>query len=278
MNEPRIGSDRHDFAVGVIGGPTAVIDYAGLRIVTDPTFDPPGDYGAYRKLTAPAVEAADLGPVDVVLLSHDDHADNLDTAGRRFATTVPALLTGPRAAGRLGGNARGLAPFETYSFADRGSSLVAHAVPAQHGPSDGVRDDNGDINAEVTGFVLQAPGWPTVYVSGDNASIAPVVQISKVFSSVDVAVLHAGAGRVPAKFDGRALTLTAERAADVAQLLGAPHVVAVHCEGWSLYSQGPDDVRHAFEDTGIVDRLRYAPPGTWAIRGLASLGSRAAEN
>jgi hypothetical protein len=32
-----------------------------------------------HKLTGPAVAAADLGPIDVVLLSHD-HGDNLDAA------------------------------------------------------------------------------------------------------------------------------------------------------------------------------------------------------
>jgi len=272
MNQMSIGSVRHDFAVGVVGGPTAVIDYAGMRIVTDPTFDPPGDYGAYRKLAGPAVTVDELGPVDAVLLSHDDHADNLDVSGRRFAASVPVLLTGPQGARRLGGNAHGIAPFETFSFAEHGSPLVVHAVPAQHGPSDGPRDDNGDINAEVIGFMLRAPGRPTVYVSGDNASIGPVAQIADVFGAVDVAVLHAGAGRVPAKFGGRALTLTAERTADVAQLPRAPHVVPVHCEGWSLYSQGPDDVRHAFDDAGISDRLRYAAPGSWALRGLTSLG------
>jgi len=269
MNQADIGPVRHDFAVGVVGGPTSVIDYAGMRIVTDPTFDPPGDFGAYRKLAGPAVTIDELGPVDAVLLSHDDHADNLDVSGRRFAASVPVLLTGPGAARRLGGNAHGIAPFETFSFAEYGSTLVVHAVPAQHGPSDGVRDDNGDINAEVIGFVLQAPGWPTVYVSGDNASIAPVMQIAEAFDAVDVAVLHTGAGRVPAKFDGRALTLTAERAADVAQLLGAARVIPVHCEGWSLYSQTPDDVRRAFDDTGIGDRLRHASPGSWAVVGLS---------
>ena len=28
----------------LVGGPTALITYGGLRVLTDPTFDPPGDY------------------------------------------------------------------------------------------------------------------------------------------------------------------------------------------------------------------------------------------
>ena len=72
-----------------VGGPTLVLDLAGLRVVTDPTFDPPGQHpiGDGRvlvKLAGPAVSTASLGAVDLVLLSHDQHPDNLDTAGREL--------------------------------------------------------------------------------------------------------------------------------------------------------------------------------------------------
>jgi hypothetical protein len=71
-----------------IGGPTALIEVGGWRLLTDPTFDPPGqkyNFGrgtSSRKTTAAAISPAELGPIDAVLLSHDHHADNLDPAGR----------------------------------------------------------------------------------------------------------------------------------------------------------------------------------------------------
>src|SRR5215469_8376988 len=43
--EALVGPGRRPFGIAVVGGPTAVIDIAGTRIVTDPTFDPPTDYG-----------------------------------------------------------------------------------------------------------------------------------------------------------------------------------------------------------------------------------------
>lgn len=270
-----MSSQRHPLAIGVIGGPTAVIDYGGLRFVTEPTFDPPGDYGAYRKEIGPALSPAELGAVDAVLLSHDLHPDNFDHAGRTFAQTVPVILTGPQAAGRLGGNAHGLAAFTSTEVrgADSGPGVTVYAVPAQHGPSDGDRDEYGNINTEVTGFVLKHDGLPTVYVSGDNASIAPVREIADRFPAVDIAILHTGAARVPTKNSGRALTLTADRAAAVTELIGASIVVPVHCEGWSLYSETPEDVRRSFDDAGIGARLRDARPGFWAVHGTDSAGS-----
>ena len=80
--ETLVGPGRRPFGIAVVGGPTAVIDIAGTRIVTDPTFDPPTDYGYLRKLAGPAVGAQALGQVDIVLLSHDLHPDNFDHAGR----------------------------------------------------------------------------------------------------------------------------------------------------------------------------------------------------
>ena len=39
----------------VVGGPTAVLDLGGLRIVSDPTFDAPGPHGYLTKTSGPAV-------------------------------------------------------------------------------------------------------------------------------------------------------------------------------------------------------------------------------
>lgn len=259
----RISQTRHPWAIGVVGGPTVVIDYGGTRFVTDPTFDEPRDYGVMAKLTPPAIAAADLGPVDVVLLSHDDHHDNFDIAGRAWATSaVPVLLTGPGAATRIGAPAVGLSTWQTWHGA-RGDVTVT-AVPAVHGPLDGTRDASGHVNAEVTGFVLQGSGLPTVYVSGDNASLHPITDITQHFSHIDVAVLFAGASRLPTKNHGRPLTLTGPRAADVAVALGVPRVVIAHVAGWSIYSETYADVRNAFDEAGVVERLVPTEAGFWA--------------
>lgn len=72
----------------LIGGPIALLEIDGFRVLTDPTFDAPGAYQLPRvtleKLTGPALSAEAVGPVDAVLLSHDQHADNLDHSGKDF--------------------------------------------------------------------------------------------------------------------------------------------------------------------------------------------------
>ena len=264
-----INEDRQWLALADIGGATTVIDYGGVRFVTDPTFDPPRDYGPYRKTHGPAIAAQQLGSVDAVLLSHDLHMDNFDVAGREFASAAPIVITGPQAAQRLGGNAVGLRPFESTDPAHLANSdlkVSVFAVPAQHGPADGNRDEYGNINTEVTGFVLRAQGLPTVYVSGDNASIAPVMEIAARVGDIQIGVLHMGAARLASKDSGRPLTLTADRGTDVAKLLDLSAVLPVHCHGWSIYSQGPDDVQKSFEDAGMGHLLYRSRPGTWALQ------------
>ena len=91
-----------------IGGPTLLVEAHGWRILSDPTFDPPGKryssgWGTSSTKTAgPAVAAADLPPldlvpVDLVLLSHDHHADNLD--GRRPGASARCRFGGDHAVG-----------------------------------------------------------------------------------------------------------------------------------------------------------------------------------
>jgi hypothetical protein len=46
-----------------------------------------------EKLTGPAMSARDVGAIDAVLLSHDQHSDNLDHSGRDFLAEAKRVLT-----------------------------------------------------------------------------------------------------------------------------------------------------------------------------------------
>ncbi|MCX4659334.1 MBL fold metallo-hydrolase [Streptomyces uncialis] len=260
--------------VRVLGGPTALFDHGGLRFLTDPTFDAPGEYpvpgGPPLVKTAPsAVGPAGVGRVDVVLLSHDEHPDNLDHSGRKFLADVPLTLTTPGGARRLGGRARGLADWEPVRL-DRpgGGTVTVTGVPAVHGP--GERADVEPVLGEVVGFVLTGDGLPTVYVSGDNASLDPVRQVAERFGPVDTAVLFAGAPRVPGLFGGGLLVLDSARAAEAAGILGARRVVPVHHDSWSHFTEGRDALIAAFARAGLSDRLDLGErPGLGEQPGLS---------
>jgi L-ascorbate metabolism protein UlaG (beta-lactamase superfamily) len=246
----------NDFTL--VGGPTAVFEHASLRWMTDPAFSPPGDYEYLTKLTGPAVEPGAVGDIDVVLLSHDHHADNLDPDGRAFLPRAGRVLTTAAGAERLGGNAIGLEPWSSVEIdaPGGGSTVTVTAVPAQHGP-----DGTDHITGPVIGFVLTAPGTDTVYVSGDNASLDVVRQIAERAGPIDVAVLFAGAVQLAQRFDGAYLTLSSDRAAEAAKILGARLVVPVHFEGWQHFTQGAEALRAAFAGNQVTEVLRMPERG-----------------
>jgi L-ascorbate metabolism protein UlaG (beta-lactamase superfamily) len=254
-----------DFPVRVFGGPTAFFEYGGLRFLTDPTFDAPGDYGRpggplLTKTAPSAGSPADLGRIDVVLLSHDEHPDNLDTSGRALLAGIPLTLTTPGGGERLreslGDKARGLADWESVEL-DRpdGGTVTVTGVPALHGP--GPREQVEPFTGQVVGFVLTGEGLPTVYVSGDNASLDAVREIADRFAPVDTAVLFAGAPRFPVLFDNRVLVLDSAMAAEAARLLGARRVVPVHYDSWAHFTEGHDELAAAFTAAGLADRLDW---------------------
>ncbi|WAZ22992.1 MBL fold metallo-hydrolase [Streptomyces cinnabarinus] len=245
--------------IRVLGGPTALFEYGGLNFLTDPTFDAPGEYAnpgrpTLRKLAPTAAAPAELGRIDVVLLSHDEHADNLDHAGRALLAEVPLTLTTPGGGARLGGNAKGMADWETLDL-DRpgGGTVTVTAVPAIHGP--GPRETVEPVTGQVVGFVLTGEGLPSVYVSGDNASLDVVKEIADRLGPVDTAVLFAGAPRFPVLFDNAPLVLDSAQAAEAARILGARRVVPVHCDSWAHFTEGREDVVTAFQAAGLADRL-----------------------
>lgn len=253
-----------DTTVRVFGGPTALFDYGGLRFLTDPTFDAPGDYHrSGRKIltkTAPASRnPADLGRIDVVLLSHDEHPDNLDNAGRALLADVPLTLTTPAGSRRLGNGSKGLADWESIELDRPGGDIVTvTGVPAIHGP--GAREEVEPITGQVVGFVLTGDGLPTVYVSGDNASLDSVEQIAERFGPIDTAILFAGAPRIPGLYDGGLLVLDSAQAAQAAKILGARRVVPVHYNSWAHFTEGRDELVAAFTAAGLVDRLDLGNP------------------
>ncbi len=240
-----------------IGGPTAIVDVGGMRFLTDPTFDAPGDYPSgtmtLRKTEGPAIASADVGPINAILLSHDQHADNLDPAGRRLVDRSLTLTT-HAGSQRLGGHSVGLAPWESREFRrPDGISLRVTATPARHGPA-GIEKLAGD----VIGFVISAiePARDLVYVTGDTVWYDGTAEVAQRFSPA-VVLLFAGAARTRGPFH---LTMDTNDAVEAAATFHGSTIVPVHHAGWAHFSQSQDDLVATFTVLGMADRLRLVAP------------------
>ncbi|CAB4908615.1 MAG: MBL fold metallo-hydrolase [Actinobacteria bacterium] len=248
--------------ITLIGGPTALIDIDGFTVLTDPTFDAPGEYpipgGVLVKQSGPAIASADLPHIDVVALSHAHHPDNLDGAGASLLPVATTVLGTSMAAEQFS-LVTALEPWQSVSLTGaNGKDVIFTAVPARHGPV-GCEEMTGI----VTGFVIESANAGTIYISGDNAALELVDEVAARFPNVSVAVLFTGAARV-GLFDNAPLTLTAEMAVEAAKKLSGAAIFPVHSEGWAHFSEDRQLLTSAFDAAGISDRLLLVAPGASA--------------
>jgi L-ascorbate metabolism protein UlaG (beta-lactamase superfamily) len=248
-----------------IGGPTVLIEFAGWRLLTDPTFDPAG--GKYRfgwgtgstKLTDPAIAAEEIGPIDAVLLSHDHHDDNLDAAGRALLPAAGTTVTTEAGARRLGSNARGLAPWASTELTANGKPTIeVTATPCRHGPP-----LSRPIVGDVVGFSLRWEGQEhgALWISGDTVLYDGVREVADRVE-VGTALVHLGGVRFPISGPLR-YTMAGAEAVELCGLLGPHTTIPIHYEGWRHFRQGRDQVEGelAKAPAEFRESLRWLPIG-----------------
>jgi L-ascorbate metabolism protein UlaG (beta-lactamase superfamily) len=248
-----------------IGGPTALIEVGGWRLLTDPTFDPAG--GSYRfgwgtgsqKLTGPAIEPGALGAIDAVLLSHDHHEDNLDAAGRALLPAAGTVVTTVAGAGRLGGGAQGLAPWQSTVLSAPGKpSIEVVATPCRHGPP-----GSRPIVGQVIGFGLRWDGQAhgVVWITGDTVLYDAVREVPRRLQ-IGTALVHLGGVQFPVTGPLR-YTMTAGEAIELIGLARPHTAIPIHYEGWKHFREGRDAIERALAaaPADVRERVRWLPIG-----------------
>lgn len=270
-----------------------LIEVEGRRLVTDPALDPPGtqyDFGpwytprswfASEKTYATPLDAAAIGEVDGVLLSHDHHADNLDYAGRRFLASPAAgrVITTEPAARRLACPAKPGAdgrtrPGEGLGLAGRttglpwGSStelggMRVTATPARHGPVGTPRIH------EVIGFVVEPASArePVVWVTGDTVMFPALEAAARDLRArsrkIDVLVVHCGAVCFPKLplLGKRRFTFDVGEVVDLVRKVEPRVVVPVHREGWAHFREPREVLREGLDKDGVAEKVTWLELG-----------------
>lgn len=247
--------------VTYLGTASVLLEYGGLRIITDPVLDAPGRAYSFGPWYAPRswfastreyevpLKASELGELDIALISHDQHADNLDEAGRQLLATVPFVITNPHGARRL--KARGLAAGESTTV----DGVTITGVPARHGPRFTPQV------SQITGFLLSAEGEPTVWISGDTV-LSPELRAVLPTLDADVAIIHCGGVTFPkAPLFGRMVfTFDAAHVVEAIGLLEPRVVIPVHRSGWAHF-EPESGLRAAIEAAGLSPRTRFLELG-----------------
>jgi L-ascorbate metabolism protein UlaG (beta-lactamase superfamily) len=271
VDHARLAVRQQSPVVTWLGHVTILLQVGGLNILIDPTLadfaGPYGRFGAPRRVAAP-LQAAQLPPIDVVLISHN-HYDHLCDA------TIAALLAcgqRPRFFVPLGlkawFDARQIANVTEMDWWDQidlclsapdggaGGPVRLHFTPAQHWS----RRTPWDTNASLWGgYMLEwqrdgLPDWRFLF-PGDTGYSADFKAIRDRLGTVDFLALPIGA-YLPRDF----MKKMHVNPADAVQLmrdLDARQAMAVHWGTFMLtqeaFDQPPRDLAIALRAAGLGD-------------------------
>ncbi|RYP45134.1 hypothetical protein DL768_008492 [Monosporascus sp. mg162] len=157
---PRGSNNQEDGSVFFIGTATTLIEWKGIRILTDPNFLHAGDHvhlgpgvTAQRK-TDPAVDLHQLPPLDCILLSHY-HEDHFDRPVEKSLNKAFDIITTPHAKECLTSAQAKDEPFQSVHDLDFFESLMLHV-------DGGSADRNADLRGKAS--VVKVTGMPGKHV------------------------------------------------------------------------------------------------------------------
>jgi L-ascorbate metabolism protein UlaG (beta-lactamase superfamily) len=290
VNNPHQKSPQHNGTMSTFNGnvsithittATAIINIDGVRFLTDPVFCPAGSEYVYdgwskapnlgdfgfegqpppgilRSFEGPALLLHDIPPIDAVLLSHEDHVDNLDPLGRQlldgrhvFTTPDGAHNLQPRP------GVVGIRPWQTVSARLGGKDFYITGTPCKHFPG-----------GEVTGFIVECDsfgvneaGLPNVvYFSGDTVWIDELAEIKNKWH-VSVAVLNLGNALFEHPKGVLQITFDGKQAAHLMRVLNVDQMVPIHFESWEHFTEHQADLAKVFDDEKVSDKVFWLTPG-----------------
>lgn len=250
-----------------VGTATAVLTIDDTSFLLDPAFDKAGSFPIFDGQTVlvrtedPALALEDLPVIDAVLLSHEDHVDNLDPAGRTLLNGRHVVTTVDGAknlAPRPG--VRGLAPWQSTTLKLNGVVFTITATPTQHLPG-----------GECAGFVIESDSFGTneidglpnvIYVSGDTVYIPELVEHLPKKYHVVVAILNVGMAVAPTPDGPLQITMDGAQATRLSREIGAEIVVPLHFESWQHFKQNGAALRaEVGADAQVKDKIVWLVPG-----------------
>ena len=261
---------------------TAILNIDGINFLTDPFFGstegteydttpvwermdlkalgfdsiPPPPHLINRR--GPALQLNELPPIDAVLLSHEDHLDNLDPEGRK-------LLDGRKVFTTMDGasNLRprpwvvGLRPWETVTSNIGGKVFRITGTPCKHFPV-----------GEVTGFILETDSFGVdasgktnaIYFSGDTVYIDELREIGKRWH-VTAALLNLGKASFSFPSGPLQITMDGKQAVQLTRDIGADIMIPIHFESWAHFTEDREDLAKVFAQEEFMDQVCWTTPG-----------------
>ncbi|KAH7065051.1 beta-lactamase-like protein [Macrophomina phaseolina] len=280
-----------------VGTATTILEWEGIRIMTDPNFLHAGDHvhlgpGVQgTRQTNPAVDLHQLPRIDAVLLSHyhADHFDHEVEASLRRSlpiVTTPhakAHLTAKQGAGEAFSHVFDLDFFDDM-FLDvkrpagaRVPAVKVTAMPGKHvppGPAGALKAANELLQAvpPTNGWMLDL-GYKAsaddersfrcgyrIYISGDTLMVDELKAIPERYKgqNIDLMLIHLGGTTIPGpKVPLLMVTMDAKQGIELVRLIDPDLTIPVHYDDYDVFLSPLSDFKKAVEEAGLSNKVVY---------------------
>jgi L-ascorbate metabolism protein UlaG (beta-lactamase superfamily) len=284
--------DSTNASLFFVGTATTIIEWAGLRILTDPNFLHAGDHvhlgpgvGATRQ-TNPAINLDELPRIDVIFLSHyhEDHFDR--EVESKLARDIP-IITTPHAHQCLTSkgadsftNVHALDFWETLvldvdsdsASKEKQPSLKITGVPGKHVPPGPLNVANDILGAvpPTNGWMIEL-GYATpaaesfengyrIYISGDTLMVDELKEIPERYKdqNIDLMLIHLGGTTIPGpKMPLLMVTMDAKQGVQLMQLINPDLTIPIHYDDYDVFLSPLEDFKKAVHAAGLDSKVVY---------------------
>ncbi|KAK0621893.1 beta-lactamase-like protein [Bombardia bombarda] len=283
-----------------IGTATTVLEWRGIRILTDPNFLHAGDHVhlgpgvTAKRLTNPAVDLDALPPLDCILLSHY-HADHFDQLVEASLNRQFPIISTPHAKKELTNKPDAFQAVYDLDFFESmmlpvvlppgvegmaGKPVVkVTGMPGKHVPP-GILSMANDVAGAVpptNGWMLElgsvaeggaAPGEVEtgcrIYISGDTLFVDELKEIPKWLKNekIDLMLVHLGGTTIPGpSLPLLMVTMDAKQGVQLMQLMDPEVTVPIHFDDYDVFLSPLGDFKEEVEKAGWGKRVVYLDRG-----------------
>jgi L-ascorbate metabolism protein UlaG (beta-lactamase superfamily) len=265
LTTPAPAGDTGTGELTFIGTATVLLRYGGFTVLTDPNFLHRGE-SAYlglglrsKRLTEPAMQLADLPPLDFVLLSHH-HGDHFDArAAAGLPKDVP-IITEPHSARKLRsqGFSRPIAlrTWESQEVRRGRSRVLVTSMPGKHAPQP-LQAALPPVMGSMLEFNVPERSPLRLYVTGDTLLFDRLAEIPRRFPDIDLCLIHLGGTRVA----GVLLTMDAAQGVRALQLVRPRTAVPIHYDDYTVFTSPLEDFRRLAATEPLESEIRYVERG-----------------
>ncbi|KAF2635577.1 Metallo-hydrolase/oxidoreductase [Massarina eburnea CBS 473.64] len=287
-------SEEHtDAKLFFIGTATTILEWQGLRILTDPNFLHAGDHVhlgpgvSGTRQTNPAIDLDQLPRIDAILLSHY-HEDHFDAEVEAKLTRDIPIITTPHAHSCLTSKGEesftavhALDFFETMKVDVKTNKIIGgqkpcikiSGMPGKHVPPGplavandllkAVPPTNGwmiELGYGSTGDDEQFDNGYRIYISGDTLMVDELKEIPRRYRDKQIALMliHLGGTTIPGpNMPLLMVTMDAKQGVELMQLIKSDVTIPIHYDDYDVFLSPLADFKKAVEEAGLSNKVVY---------------------